>query len=137
MRPVKGRDEAQFRESRTKRIIWRSTKPCGTPSQPAGLVVHYLIRCLLTCALLILTKLGLHATAHGDVAIIDQRKIADDCVSPNHDDDKHIALLSQGVLGLTRDHATAPLDVLRETAGGGEAVSGRLDRYGQYYVIGF
>ncbi len=59
--------------------FWRSTKPCGTPSQP----------------------------------------------------------LFQDVLGLTRDHATVPLDALRETAGGGEAVSGRLDRYGQRYVIDF
>ena len=74
---------------------------------------------------------------HGDAAIIDQRKIADDCLSPNHDDDKHTARLFQDVLGLTRDCATVPLDALRETARGGEAVSGRLDRYGQRYVIDF
>ena len=74
---------------------------------------------------------------HGDAAIIDQRKIADDCLRPDHDDGKHQAWPFQDVLGLTRDHATVLLDALRETVGGGEAVSSRLDRYGQCYVIDF
>jgi hypothetical protein len=74
---------------------------------------------------------------HGDAAIIDQRKITDYCLSPDHDDGKHKARLFQDILGLTRDHATLLLDALREAAVSGEAVPGRLDRYGQRYVIDF
>jgi hypothetical protein len=39
------------------------------------------------------------------------------------------------LLGLTRAHATLLLDALKEVAVDGEAVSGRLDRYGQRYTI--
>ena len=74
---------------------------------------------------------------HGDAAIIDQRKITDYCLSPDHDDGKHKARLFQNVLGLTRNHATLLLDALREAVVSGEAVHGRLDRYGQRYVIDF
>jgi Domain of unknown function (DUF6883) len=73
----------------------------------------------------------------GDKAIIDQRKIIDYSLSPHHDDGKHKARLFQDVLGLTRDHATVLLDALKEAAVDGEAVSSRLDRYGQRYVIDF
>jgi hypothetical protein len=74
---------------------------------------------------------------HGDRAIIEQRKIIDYSLSPDHDDGKHKARLFQDLLGLTRDHATLLLDALKEAAMAGEAVSGRLDRYGQRYVIDF
>jgi len=57
-------------------------------------------------------------------------------LSPDHDDGKHKARLFQDLLGLTRDHATV-LDALKEAAVDGETVSGRLDRYGQRYVIDF
>ena len=58
-------------------------------------------------------------------------------MSPDHDDGKHKARLLRDLLGLTRDHATLLLDALKEAAVAGEAVSGRLDRYGQRYVIDF
>jgi hypothetical protein len=45
------------------RSFWRSTKPCGTPSQPASLVVRYLIHRLPTRALPFMTKIGPHETA--------------------------------------------------------------------------
>ncbi len=67
---------------------------------------------------------------YGDKAIIDQRKIIDYSLSPDHDDGKHKARLFQDVLGLTRAHAPLLLDALKEAAVDGEAVSGRLDRYG-------
>jgi hypothetical protein len=73
----------------------------------------------------------------GDKAIIDQRKIIDYSLSPDHDDGKHKARLFQDLFGLTRAHATVLLDALKEAAVDGEAVSGRLDRYGQRYVIDF
>jgi hypothetical protein len=74
---------------------------------------------------------------HGDNVIIDQRKITDYCLSPEHDDGKHKALLFRDLLGLTRDQAALLLDALREAAISGEAIPGRLDRYGQRYVIDF
>lgn len=74
---------------------------------------------------------------YGDKAIIEQRKIIDYSLSPDHDDGRHKARLFRDVLGLTRDHATLLLDALKEAAVKGEAVSGRLDRYGQRYVIDF
>jgi len=74
---------------------------------------------------------------YGDKAIIEQRKIMDYSLSPDHDDGKHKARLFQDLLGLTRDHATLLLDTLKEAAVDGEAVAGRLDRYGQRYVIDF
>ena len=70
---------------------------------------------------------------HGDSAIIDPRKITDYCLSPEHDDGKRKARLFQGILGLTREHATVLLDALREAAMSGEAIPGQLDRYGQCY----
>ena len=74
---------------------------------------------------------------YGDKVIIDQRKVVEYCLSPDHDDGKHKARLFRDLLGLTRDHATLLLDALKEAAVDGEAVSGRLDCYGQRYVIDF
>jgi hypothetical protein len=74
---------------------------------------------------------------YGDKAIIEQRKIMDYSLSPDHDDGKHKARLFRDLLGLTRDHATLLLDALKAAAIDCEAVSGRLDRYGQRYVIDF
>ena len=74
---------------------------------------------------------------YGDQAIIEQRKIIDYSLSPDHDDGRHKARLFQAVFGLTREYATLLLAALKEAAVNGEAVSGRLDRYGQRYVIDF
>ena len=74
---------------------------------------------------------------YGDKAIIEQRKIMDYSLSPDHDDGKYKARLFRDLLGLTRDHATLLLDALKEAAADGEAVAGRLDRHGQRYVIDF
>jgi len=74
---------------------------------------------------------------YGDRAILEQRKIIDYSLSPDHDDGKHKARLFRDLLGLTRDHATVLLEALKEAAVAGEAVSGRLDRYGQRYIIDF
>ena len=89
----------------------------------------------------ILTKVGLHevtrwGSSHYRAAI----KILDYSLDPDHDDGKHKARLFQDVLGLTRSHATVLLDVLllnvlKKAAVDGEAIAGRLDRYGQRYVI--
>lgn len=70
---------------------------------------------------------------YGDKAIIEQRKIMDYSLSPDHDDGKHKARLFRDLLGLTRDHVTLLLNALKEAAADGEAVSGRLDHYGRKY----
>jgi hypothetical protein len=74
---------------------------------------------------------------HGDKAIIDQRKLTDYCLSPDHDDGKHKAQLFRDLLGLTREHAGILLDALKEAAVSGEAILGHADRYGQRYVVDF
>jgi hypothetical protein len=74
---------------------------------------------------------------HGNDAIIDQRKLTDYCLSPDHDDGKHKAQLFRDLLGLTREHAGMLLDTLRVAAVDGEAILGYADHYGQRYVIDF
>jgi hypothetical protein len=74
---------------------------------------------------------------HGDEAIIDQRKLTDYCLSPDHDDGKHKAQLFRDLLGLTREHAGMLLDALKEAAVSGEAILGHADRYGQRYIVDF
>jgi len=39
---------------------------------------------------------------HGNKVIIDQRKVVDYCLSPDHDDGKHKARLFENLLGLKR-----------------------------------
>ena len=74
---------------------------------------------------------------YGDEAIIDQRKITDYCLSPEHDDGMHKARLFRDLLGLTLDQAALLLDALKEAAINGEAILGRPDRYGRRYIIDF
>lgn len=73
----------------------------------------------------------------GDRAIVDERKIVDYCLSEEHDDGKHKARLFREILGVTLENAGLLLDALKEAAAAGEAVPGKLDRYGQRYVIDF
>ena len=75
--------------------------------------------------------------SHGDSVIIDQRKITDYSLSPEHDDGKHKAHLFRAVLGLTREQAALLVDALKQAAISGEAMLGHADRYGQRYVIDF
>src|SRR5438105_3809128 len=74
---------------------------------------------------------------NGDRAIIDPRKIIDYCLSADHDDGKHKALLFRDLLGLTVENARLLLDALKVTAINGDAMLGKLDKYGQRYVIDF
>jgi len=74
---------------------------------------------------------------NGDRAIVDERKIVDYCLSEEHDDGKHKARLFRELLGVTLDNAGLLIDALRDAAATGEALPGKLDRYGQRYVIDF
>jgi hypothetical protein len=74
---------------------------------------------------------------NGNRAVVDPRKVTDYCLSPEHDDGKHKARLFHDLLGLTLDNADLLLDALKETALTGEAELGKLDKYGQRYVVDF
>jgi hypothetical protein len=71
----------------------------------------------------------------GDRAIVDERKIVDYCLSEEHDEGRHKARLFREILGITTENAGLLLDALKNAAADGEAVPGKLDRYGQRYVI--
>lgn len=74
---------------------------------------------------------------NGDQALIDRRKVADYCLSPNHEDGQHKAHLFQSILGLSLNHADALVAALQQAGANGEAVPGKHDKYGQRYVIDF
>jgi hypothetical protein len=71
----------------------------------------------------------------GERAIIDERKILGYCLSSEHDEGKHKASLFRNLLELTIEDAGRLQTDLREAATHGEAVPGRVDRYGQRYAI--
>lgn len=74
---------------------------------------------------------------NGDEAIIEVRKLSDYCLSEQHDDGKHKALLFREILGISADNAELLINALKEAAREGEASIGKTDRYGQRYVIDF
>ena len=74
---------------------------------------------------------------NGRRAVIDQQKIVEYCLSPEHDEGKHKATLFHDLLGLTLQDAPRLHAALRQAAAHGEALPGIGDRYGQRYVIDF
>ncbi len=74
---------------------------------------------------------------NGERAIIDQRKLSDYCLSPEHDEGAHKARLFGRLLGLGQEDVEQLIAELRSAAASGNAVPGVLDRYGQRYVIDF
>lgn len=75
--------------------------------------------------------------SNGREAIVDSRKIANYCLSPDHDDGRHKARLFHALVGLNQDNADLLVDALREAAVSGDAAVGQVDRYGRRYVIDF
>lgn len=73
---------------------------------------------------------------NGDRAIIDRRKVTDYCLSFDHDDGSHKARLFQALIGLTQDHSALLVKALRTAAATGEAVVGKVDRYGSIKIRG-
>jgi len=72
---------------------------------------------------------------NGDRAIIDERKIVDYCLSPQHDEGKHKARLFRELLGLTVKDAPRLIAALQQAAAHGEAAPGAEDRYGRRFTI--
>lgn len=74
---------------------------------------------------------------NGDRAIIDERKIRDYSLSPDHEDGQHKARLFETTLGLTIDDADRLIAALRRAAASDQAIEGKQDKHGQRYVVDF
>jgi hypothetical protein len=72
-----------------------------------------------------------------DRAIIDERKIREYCLNPEHDEGKHKAQLFRELLGFSQEDAARLTSLLRQAASQRDAVLGFADRYGQRFVIDF
>lgn len=70
-------------------------------------------------------------------ALIDPRKVTEYSLDPEHDEGRHKAHLFESLLGINRENAELLLDAVQKAAVTGEAVVGKLDKYGQRYVIDF
>ena len=74
---------------------------------------------------------------NGENAVIDERKLVDYCLSLDHDEGKHKAVLFSELLGLGETDAPRLMTALREAATTRDASEGAVDQYGQRYVIDF
>jgi hypothetical protein len=72
---------------------------------------------------------------NGDRAVIDPRKVTDYSLDPGHEEGRHKAHLFQSLLGINRQNAHLLLEAIEKAAANGEAANGKLDQYGQRYVI--
>ncbi len=74
---------------------------------------------------------------NGERAIIDQRKLSDYCLSPEHDEGAHKARLFGRLLGLGQEDVEQLIAELRTPRRAETPCQAFLDRYGQRYVIDF
>jgi hypothetical protein len=70
-------------------------------------------------------------------ALIDPRKVINYSLDPMHDEGRHKAHLFESLLGINSQNADLLLGALKQVAVIGQAVLGKLDKYGQRYVIDF
>lgn len=70
-------------------------------------------------------------------ALIDRRKLTDYSLDPEHDEGRHKAHLFESLLGIDRQNAALLLDAVEKAAVAGDAATGKLDKYGQRYVVDF
>ena len=74
---------------------------------------------------------------NGERAIVDPRKVTDYSLDLTHDEGRHKAHLFESLTGIGSQNAGLLIDAVKEAALTGEAVAGKLDQYGQRYVIDF
>jgi hypothetical protein len=74
---------------------------------------------------------------HADHAFIDPRNLAEYCLSPEHPVGGHKAILFERVLGITAQDAAVLHEILIHVAAHASASAGRLDEFGQRYIIDF
>jgi hypothetical protein len=70
-------------------------------------------------------------------ALIDPLKLMGYSLNPEHDEGRHKAHLFESLLGIKRSNADLLLRALQQAAVAEDAVLGKMDRYGQRYVIDF
>jgi len=70
-------------------------------------------------------------------AVVDVRKLRDYCLNPEHDEGKHKARLFTAALGMTSDDADDLRHTLLQAVKTNDAQLGRLDEYGQRYIVDF
>ncbi len=70
-------------------------------------------------------------------AVVDPRKLTSYSLDPEHDEGRHKAHLFESLVGIDRQNVELLLDAVKKAAASGEAVLGKLDRYGQRYAIDF
>lgn len=74
---------------------------------------------------------------NGDRAVVDIEKLRGYCLNPTHVKGKHKARVFKAALGMTEDDAGRLREVLLNVARTGEARQGKLDAFGQHFVIEF
>jgi hypothetical protein len=74
---------------------------------------------------------------NGEQAIIDTRKLTEYSLNDDHDDGKHKAYLFRALLGITADNPDPLIEALRRAAIESAAQPGRLNRFGQRYIVDF
>jgi hypothetical protein len=72
-----------------------------------------------------------------DRALIDPRKVIGYSLDPEHEEGRHKAHLFDSLVGINRENAKLLLDAIQNAAVSGEAIVGKLDKYGQRYLIDF
>ncbi len=73
----------------------------------------------------------------GENAVIDEVKLTEYCLNPNHPRGRHKARVFAAALGLTADNVATLAYGLRAAAKNGDARRGEKDGFGQRYVIDF
>lgn len=74
---------------------------------------------------------------NGERATIDSRKLLGYSLDPEHDEGQHKAHLFESFLGINRQNAQSLLEAIEKAAVSGDAVIGKLDKYGQRYAVDF
>jgi hypothetical protein len=74
---------------------------------------------------------------NGERAVIDPLKLTNYSLDSEHDEGQHKAHLFESLLGINRENSELLLAALEQVAQTGEAISGKLDKYGQRYLIDF
>jgi hypothetical protein len=74
---------------------------------------------------------------NGERALIDPLKLTSYSLDPEHDEGRHKAHLFETLLGINRQNAELLINAVAKAAVTGEAIAGKVDKYGERYVVDF
>ena len=74
---------------------------------------------------------------NGDKAVVEDAKLIDYCLNPNHPRGRHKARIFEAVLGITRLHAALLRHALLAAAANEDATEGEADQFGCRYIVDF